>query len=784
VSGAPSGRSAASVAAVRPPSPIGESVPRRDGEAKVTGAARFTSDLSVPGMAWAKLLRSPYAHARIRSVDTSAALALPGVIAAVSAADLGDVNIYYGHALADHPLIADGVVRYAGEPVVGVVAEDAITADEALALVSIDYEPLPAVTTVEAALADGAPVIHEREAEERPHRGFDERIERDHPNVCSTARHRWGDIDAAFAGADLVVEGTYRYPRSYAFAMEPYTAIAQWVDGSLTVWSSCQHPFMVRDDLARCFDVPLSRVRVVVPYVGGGYGSKSYTKIEPLTSALALRAGRPVKLALSIDESILTTRGDSALIRLASAFDADGRLRGRRAEILLDSGAYAENSPLVGRKAANRISGPYRLPAADITCRVIYTNTAPASSFRGFGAPQGNLAGESQIDEAAERLGFDPLELRRRNVVRPGESLWPGVRGMDADLDADLCTVAETLGWWTPPASGRGRAIGISASDAGSEPITTSLVRVGPDGSVTVSAGSTEIGQGSSTVLAQIAAAEMAVPLDRVQTIQGDTTAVTYDRSTGASRTTTIMGLAIQAAAADARAQLLDWARDAIAGGGPVEPATGGVIIDGTFHDWGAIVRAWFGTTAGEAIGRGYVRRSGATEAMPPFWEIGCVGVEVTVDADTGRVRLERLVTVGDVGCAINPQLVESQDLGAAIMGMGMALTEELVYTPEGTLLGGSLVDYRVPRASDVPAVTTLLAQRGDGVGVYGAKGGGEGALNPVAAAIANAVRRATGARLHEAPFTPERVWRAMRDLEAAGTTASEVSASERGDGG
>ena len=752
--------------APRPPSPIGESVPRRDGVPKVTGAAQFTSDLVVPGMTHARLVRSPYAHARIRSIDLSAALAHPGVVAAVSAADLPGVSIYYGHALADHPLIADGVVRYAGEPVVGIVAEAAIDAEEAAALVSVEYEPLAAVTTVEAALAPGAPVIHERAAEERPHRGFEERIEQDMANVCSTSVQRWGDVDAAFAAADLVVEGTYRYPMSYAFAMEPYTAIAHWTDGALTVWTSCQHPFMVRDDLARCFRLPLSRVRVIVPYVGGGYGSKSYTKIEPLVAALALRAGRPVKLALSIDESILTTRGDSALVHLSSAFGADGGLLGRRAEILLNTGAYAENSPLVGRKAANRICGPYRIGAAEVTCRVVYTNTAPASSFRGFGAPQGNLAGESQIDEAAERLGIDPLELRRRNVVAPGAPPWPKVRGLDADLDADLCLAAEALDWSTPPAPGRGRAIGLSASDAGSEPVTTSIVRVGADGSVTVTAGSTEIGQGSSTVLAQIAAGEMGVPLERVQILQSDTVAVSYDRSTGASRTTTIMGLAIQAAARDAREQLLAWAGESLAAGRPVEPAAGGVLVDGVLHDWGAVVRAWFAGDYGEVVGRGYVRRAGATAAMPPFWEIGCVGAEVSVDPDTGQIRVERLVTVGDVGQAINPRLVESQDIGAAVMGMGMALAEELVYTNDGALLGGSLVDYRVPRASDIPPFTPILAQRGDGVGVYGAKGGGEGSLNPVAAAIANAVSRAVGIRLREAPFTPERVWRALRDQE------------------
>jgi CO/xanthine dehydrogenase Mo-binding subunit len=750
------------------PSPIGESVPRRDGRAKVTGAARFTVDLALPGMAWAKIVRSPYAHARITSVDVAAARALPGVVAVVSAADLPDVELYYGHALADHPLLADGVVRYAGEAVVGVVADDPATAEAAAALVDVHYDPLPVVTTVEAALAEGAPVLHERAAEERPHKGFEEAPGRDHPNVCSSSIQAWGDIDAAFAGAHLVVEGTYRYPFSYAFAMEPYTAIAHFSDGGLTVWSSCQHPFMVREDLARCFDLPLAGVRMIVPYVGGGYGSKSYTKIEPLTAALALRAGRPVKLALSIDESILTTRGDGAVVRIASAFDADGALRGRRAEILLNTGAYAENSPLVGRKAANRIAGPYAIPAAEITCRVVYTNTAPASSFRGFGAPQGNLAGESQLDEAAEQLGMDPLDLRLRNVLEFGESGWPGVRGIDANLVDDLQRVAEALDWWTPPPPGRGRAIGLSASDAGSEPVSTALVRIAADGSVTLTVGSTEIGQGSSTVLPQIAAGELGVPLERVRLLQSDTAAVSFDRSTGASRTTTLVGLAIQRAATDAKAQLVEWARDALGGGGAtVAERPDGVLVDGNHHDWGAVVRAWFGGSYGEVIGRGYVRRNGVTEQMPPFWEIGCIGVEVSVDEATGAVRVERLITLGDVGCAINPQLVESQDLGAAIMGLGMAMSEELVYTDDGTLLSPNLVEYRVPRAGDIPAWTSILAERGDGVGVYGAKGGGEGALNPVAAAIANAVRRATGARLREAPFTPERVWRALSERDA-----------------
>jgi CO/xanthine dehydrogenase Mo-binding subunit len=629
---------------------------------------------------------------------------------------------------------------------------------------------LPFTTDPSASLADGAPIIHAKPGEQRAHRGFDEDIERTHPNVCSHSRQAWGDIDDAFLGADLVVEGEYRYPRCYAYAMEPYNAVASWREGELTVWTSGQHPYLVREDLAHCFDLPLASVRVIVPYVGGGYGSKSYTKIEPLTAALALRAGRPVRLALSVEESILTTRGDAALVKLRTAFTSDGRILGRQASIVLDTGAYAENSPLVGRKAANRLGGPYRIPALEVTCSTVYTNTAPASSFRGFGAPQVTLAGESQMDEAAERLGLDRLEIRRRNVLDLRERPWPRVRGIDADLAADLELAAEELEWHAPLAPGRGRAICISASDAGSEPMTTSVVRVHSDGSVTVTCGSTEMGQGSSTVLAQMTAGEMGVDLERVHLLQSDTAAVTYDRSTGASRTTTLMGLAIQAAAADAKAQLVHWAQESLAADGPtVVEEHSGVRIGDAFHDWGAIVRAWFGGSAGEVIGRGYLRKAGATEEMPPFWEIGCIGVEVSVDEATGVLRVERLVTIGDVGNAINPQLVESQDIGAAMMGLGMATREELIYE-DGNLMNGNLFDYRVPRTTDVPELRSVIVERGDGVGLYGAKGGGEGSLNPVAAAIASAAYQAAGIRLREAPFTPERVWNAIRKRDAAGS--------------
>ncbi len=754
-----------------PPSPIGLSVPRRDGVAKVTGAAQFTTDLSVPSMCHATLVRSPYAHADVKNVNRAAAEATPGLIAIITADDLRgsvrghEVDLIYGHAVADHPLIADGRVRFAGEPVVGVVAEDLFAARAAADLIQVDYDPLSYAITTEQALADGAATIHEKPGKERPHRGFEESIERDHPNVCSSSRQAWGDVDAAFAEAEAVIEGEYRYPMAYAYAMEPYTAIARWDEQGVTVWTSAQHPYMVREDLARCFKLPLSAVQVIVPFVGGGYGSKSYTKIEPLVAALALRSGRPVKLALSVEEAILTTRGDAARIQVRSAFDRDGRLLGRAAEVWLNSGAYAENSPLVARKAANRLGGPYRIPALRVDVHSVYTNTAPASSFRGFGAPQVVFAAESQMDEAAERLGLSQLDIRQRNLLNAGERPWANARPLDADLQDDLRLAAEELDWDAEPRPGRGKAICVSASDAGSEPVTTAILRIHSDGSATVMCGTTELGQGSSTVLVQIAAGELGIPMERVRLVASDTAAVSFDRSTGASRSTTLMGLAIQRAAADLRQQLCSWAAEALGNGQPVELVTGGVAVDTKTYDWGAIVRGWFGGPSGEAIGRGYVRRAGETREMPPFYEIGCTGVEVSIESETGVMTVERLVTVGDVGCAINPQMLEGQDLGAATMGMGMAMREELIYEG-GTLVNGNMFEYRVPRTTDLPDYRSILAERGDGVGPYGAKGGGEGALNPMAAAIANALYQASGIRIREAPFTPERIWKALRDAE------------------
>lgn len=745
---------------------VNQSLPREDGVAKISGSAIYASDIVLEGMAHAKLLRSPFAHARIAAIDASEAARQPGIFAVLTGGDLGALQPYYGHSVKDHPLLAIGKVRFLGEPVAAAIAEDERSAFEALDYVRVEYEELPAVMGVDAALADGAPLIHEAVHQDGEFRGFEEHRGAK-GNICTAVHVAWGDIEAGFSKAAHVLEGEYYFPMAYAYAMEPYVAIADYNEKGLTVYSSAQHPFMVRHDLAAVFDLPLNRVRLVVPFVGGGYGSKSYTKIEPLVAACSWKAGRPVKLQLSVEESFLTTRGDDARTWIRTGVDSEGRLVARHAIIHMNTGAYAENSPLVAKKTANRIVGPYRIPNVKIDCYAVYTNTVPASSFRGFGAAPASFPAESQLEELAEKLGCDSVKFRLANLAERGESIHPGLRPLDADLKGDVRRLACTLVMDKPAPKGHGRALGCSASDAGSYPISSAIVLIYADDSVSVLSGSTELGQGSHTVLAQIAAEEMGVDLSKVRLVGSDTAITPFERSTGASRTTTVMGRAVLEACREAIAQLLGMAAE-VFGAKPEQlvEESGGVSFQGKRLTWGEVQRKYFRMSDCNIIGRAYLRQAGDLAMLPPFWEIGCAGVEVALDEETGVVRMEQLATVGDVGLAINPALAEGQDLGAATMGIGIGLFESLEYDGQ-QLTNGSLLDYRVPRFSDLPRrVDVTLVQNQDGTGPYGAKGGGEGSLNPIPACVANAFYRATGVRVRRLPLTPERVWRALKDRD------------------
>ena len=790
----------------------GDSVLRRDAWEKVTGRARYAIDATVPNMAHAAVVRSERAHAYITGIDRAEAESAPGVIAVVTADDLGDLGRRFGHIVPDHAILADGKVRYYGEPVAVVVAETPHEAADAAALVWVDYDDLPALTDAASALASDV-LIHEQSYVEPGQEFLGVAPAASAGNVAHRDELAWGDTEAALAAAATVVETTTKFPIVYGYAMETYNALADWQPGSLHVVSTAQHPLMVRRELARMFSLPLAAVRVEVPFIGGGYGSKSYTKLEPLAAAASWAAGRPVKVTTDVEAAMYTTRADGALVTVRSGFDADSRIVARDIDIRFDTGAYADNSPLVLTKSINRSFGPYRMPNLRVRGVAVYTNTSPASSYRGFGAPQAALAGELNIDMAADRLGIDPVELRRRNLLAPGDTLIAGKRPLDADLVADLNAIVCALDSHAADrdavgpaaerraadrgaadrrtadrdASGgaasnagvrRGRAVAVTASDAGASPISTAQVRMHADGSVTLLVSSTEMGQGSRTALAQIAARELHVDLDAVAVGQSDTRYTPFEWTTGASRTTTVVGLAVQAACADLWDNLRAKAADSA--GVPVDEVK---VSDGLIHAAdealtpAEVIRQWFGADAGEVVGVGVIRRDGATAMLPPFWEIGAVGVEVAVNEATGEVTIEHLVTVGDVGHAVNPDLVKGQDLGAATQGLGIALWEEMVYDGE-QLTNPNLIEYRVPRLRDTPRhITSVLAERGDGAGPYGAKGAGEGSLNPVPAAVAAAVGRAVGVWPTELPLTPPKVWSLLQQAAAAGTDANQPAA-------
>jgi CO/xanthine dehydrogenase Mo-binding subunit len=746
---------------------VNHPIPRTDGIAKVTGRAIFTSDMELEGMVWAKVLRSPFAHARIVSIDVSAAQRHPGILDVITGADLSELNSVYGHAVKDKPILAIGKVRFIGEPVAVVVAGNELEAEEALELIQVEYDELPAVMDVDAALTPDAPLLHDQTYSVGAFRGFHE-ARKASGNVCEYVKVKWGDADKALASAAHVVEDEFHFPMAYAYAMEAYVAIADYTKKGLTVYSSAQHPFMVRHDLAGIFNLPLNAVRVVVPFIGGGYGSKSYTKIEPIPAVCSWRVRRPVKLQLSIDESFLTVRSDDARVRIQTGCDADGRFVARKATIHLNTGAYAENSPLVCAKAANRIFGPYVIPNVDVDCYAVYTNTVPASSYRGFGSTQVTFPAESQNEELADKLGYDALEFRLRNLAQRGETIFPGLRPIDADVPGDLRRIRNTLDEWGPVAPGHGRALGCSASDAGSHPVTSAMIHVYADDSVSILSGSTEMGQGSYTVLPQIAAEEMGVPFSKVRLVGADTAITPFERSTGASRTTTLMGRAVLEACREAISQLKTMGAEVI---GVSEPElveeSGGLRHGNARLSWGEIISKYFHQKDTSIIGRAYLRQTGDLKLLPPFWEVGVVGVEISVDEETGKINLERLIVVGDVGLAINPAGAEGQDLGAATMGVGLGLFEELLYDGQ-QLTNGSMLEYRVPRFSDMASdIHLTLTENQDGTGPYGAKGGGEGAVNPMPACLANALYRATGARVRHLPLTPERVWRALRERDS-----------------
>jgi CO/xanthine dehydrogenase Mo-binding subunit len=749
---------------------VGFSRPRKDAHEKLSGQAQFVGDMEIAGMLHGAVVRSAYAHALLRSIDTSRALERDGVVAVLTCADLEDIEPYYGHAIKDRPIVALDRVRFAGEPVAAVAAVDQATAEAAASAIEVEYEELPVLDTLDRALAPGAPRLHERRPRIGLFHGLGDLGEQQ-GNVCYRHVISAGDVEETRAQAAITVEGTYTFPAVYQYAMETHATIAHYHGDGVTLWANCQHPFLVQAEIADLFELEIGSVRIIVPYLGGGFGSKSYTKMEPLTVALARKAGRPVRIVNRVDESMVTSRRHGMRCWMRTSAAADGTLLTREVEFSMDTGAYADNGPRVTATAADAAPGPYRFEAVRVGGSCVYCNTPPSGSYRAFGATHLQWIGESQLDEVARRAGVDPLELRQRNLVLTGDPVRPDGSGkpLDADLIGDVEKAAMVVGWDEPrrPWVGRGVSVGLLA--AGAHPVSRASVRLCSDGSADVYVGTTELGQGPRTVMAQIAAEEIGVASQRVRVHGADTRFTPYDRSTGASRSTTIAGLAVMRAAGAVASKLRETAAEVW----DVDPE-GIELTDGraefagdemSFED---LIAKRFGFRGGEIIEGGEVRPTGGDTGSyaegPHFWEVCVAAAEVEVDPDTGIVTVLRTATVADVGKAINPQLVERQDEGATLQGIGNALFEEMRFDG-GQVVNDSLLEYRVPRIADLPReMTSIIVENEDGPGPYGAKGCGEGALAAVPAAIVCALADA-GVPMSELPLTPERVWRRIQQL-------------------
>jgi CO/xanthine dehydrogenase Mo-binding subunit len=739
---------------------IGVPAERVGGLARVTGAYQYVGDIRLADVLHVKLVTLPCAHARIRSVDPSAAERVPGVRLVLTAANLPQPMPRFGPQFQDRPVLAVDETKYHGEPVAAVAADTEDAAEEGARLVRVDYLELPHVVSIAAALAPDAPLVQDPAL-----RPGDPRAR---TNVLREHRFGWGEI--AGVSSDLVVEGTYTFPMVTHFAIEPHGFMAAPDGDGVVIWSSIQHPYWLQKIMAQILRLPLARVRVIAPDPGGAFGGKQMAKFEPLVAFMALRTGRPVRLILTLEETFQAVRRNSAEIRVRTGFRSDGAITFREIDVNYLLGAYADIADRTVSKGSYSSNGPYRVPAARIVARGILSHTTPSCAFRGFGTPQPNWAVESNMNEAARELGIDPVELRLRNLARRGEAFIPGDTPVDGEWEQTVRRAAELIGWGKPLPAGCGRGIAVGIKSGPTTGLSYSTVRLLADGSAIVSAGTSDMGQGSRTLFAQITAEELGVPIDRIAIVMGDTAVVPYDQQTSASRSTVLMGNAVIGACREIQTKVRAMAARIhgisetaiVVEHGMVQLPDGPVPIT-------AILKPGLGSLGGEVIGNGESRK----EAQPghvlggsaAFYEFNCTAVEVEVDEGTGEVVVARYVTVSDVGKAINPLQVRGQDEGAAIQGLGHTLMEHYIFDESGRIKNLGAIDYRIPTSMDLPLdLQSDVIENADGPGPYGAKGMSEGALLCVAAAVAAAVRDATGAVIRDLPLTPERVWRALLD--------------------
>ncbi len=763
---------------------VGKSVARLDGIEKVTGKAVFTQDIAPPGMLYAKVLRSPHAHARIVGIDISKALKLPGVRAVVTPEDMPAVSI--SPALADQYIFCHGgIARCAGEPVAAVAADSADIAKKAVGLIEVDYQELPAIFDGEEAFrTDATVVVHPDLAGYKVMGRTPFRRNAQRPNVCHACTVRRGDLAEGFQKADLIIENRFATARIQHCPMEPHMAIARFEpDGSLTVNSTTQKVYEVKETLARVFSLSPSRVRIICHYIGGGFGSKGGIAAEPIAALLGRKTGRPVGLFFSREE--MTASGGHRVpftIYVKDGVKKDGSLVARRINAILAIGAFSYKGVSIARVATSAATGIYRTPHFECNTYAVYTNLPLTAALRGFGCPEIEWAVEQHMDIIAASLGMDSVELRRKNILNEGERNAHGMVTRSIGVRECLDKVARWISWEKEPKldvgpwkRGKGIAIGSKPTNAGSVSVVS--VKVWPDATVEVRHGGSEVGQGLKTTLAQIVAEEFGLPVEQIKMGILDTDYCGYDFGTVSSRSVTHLGNALIAACKDAKGQLFKMAAaklgawDLATQDGKIyareEPGKS-IKIGDLFSPLGIPLEGI------EIVGKGEYKSPSAPEdsetgqsERPVFaHSYIATAVEVAVNVETGEIKVLKSGVACDVGKAINPQIVEGQIQGGDAMGIGSAIYEEVVLDSHGAVMNSCLRDYHIPTAMDLPATgdtNAMIVEEPEADGPYGSKGVGELTMVAAAPAIANAVFNAVGARVMDLPLSRERVWQAIR---------------------
>lgn len=744
---------------------VGQRVHRYGGVDRVTGAQRYLSDLTFVDAAHVAFATIPVGCATIDAIDTASAEEMPGVLAVVHADDLPQPVARFGISHKDRPVIAIETVNYHGEPVVAVVAETEDEARAAANAVVIHYTELTGVYGLDAALADGAHLVQDPLV--RPGDDLSS------TNVLEQVEYAWNDVDSEGTSSHTIVEDSYTFPMVTHFPIEPGGIVAEPTDdGGIEIYSPVQHPYLLQRTIADVWSIPLSRVRVIAPDPGGGFGGKQTPRYEPLMAFLALKTGRTCRLVLALEEAFQLMRRSGCRIHARTGFTEAGELTFHEMQVDFVVGAYADVAPRVMTKGSYVGAGPYRIPRVSINARAVLTNTVPSCAFRGFGAPQVGWATESQLDAGARALGLDSLEIRRRNLVEHDEAFIRGDYEARADgrWHESLEKAAELIGWNEPTPSGCGRGIAVGIKPGATTGLSQSLVRLLYDGSAMAYAGTSDMGQGARTLWKQILADELGVDLDLITIISGDTNSVPFDLQTSASRSTVFMGNAVLAACEDVRDRVLElYAEATDTAESELAHSPGQLVTPSGAISLVEAAQTALGGLRGEFVGQGTCRLWG--EKGHPlggdaaFYEFNATAIEVEVDRATGEILLTKHVAVGDVGTEINPLQVVSQDEGAAIMGLGHSLMEQMLFDDHGRILNLGAIDYRIPTFNDVALdMQTASIENHDGPGPYGCKGISEGALLCTAGAVGAAVADAIGTPVRDLPITAERVWRTIRD--------------------